>query len=320
MRYIISLLLASATPALAEVPRVVTDIPPVQSLVAQVMGDLGQPAVLLDKGANAHEFQMRPSQAAGLQEAGLVVWIGPEMTPWLDRALEGVTTAPQLRLLAAEGTHRQEFDAEDAHDHDHEGAAAEDGHDAAQPEEGPDEKGHDEEGHSHHGLDPHAWLDPANAAHWLGLIAGELSKLDPENAATYAANAAKAQAEMAALDAEMAATLAGSKAKPLVVYHNAYGYFAGHYGLTIAASIAHGDAANPGAQHIAGIEDLLKSGPVCLFPEVNHDPKLVAQLAESAGLTVAGALDPEGAQLEPGPALYGQMMRGLAATIAGCGI
>lgn len=313
MRYIISLLLASAPPALAEVPRVVADIPPVHSLVAQVMGDLGQPELLLDKGANAHEFQMRPSQAAGLQEADLVVWIGPEMTPWLDRALEGVSTAPQLRLLAAEGTYRQAFDAKDAHDH--EGATDEEGHDEAKPEEG-----HDEEGHSHQGLDPHAWLDPANAAHWLGLIAGELSKLDPENAASYAANAAKAKADLAALDGEIAATLAGSKDKPLVVYHNAYGYFAGHYGLTIASAIAHGDAAGPGAQHIAGIEDFLKSGPVCLFPEVNHDPKLVTQLAESAGLTVAGPLDPEGAQLDAGPALYGQMMQGLAATVAACGL
>jgi ABC-type Zn2+ transport system substrate-binding protein/surface adhesin len=118
MRYIISLLLTSvAAPAIAEVPRVVTDIPPVHSLVAQVMGDLGQPDLLLEKGANAHSFQLRPSQAAGLQEAGLVVWIGPEMTPWLDRALEGTSTAKELRLLAAEGTFRQDFGAAGAHDH-----------------------------------------------------------------------------------------------------------------------------------------------------------------------------------------------------------
>ena len=55
MRYIISLILASAAlPATAEVPRVVADLPPVHSLVAQVMGTLGQPTLLLDKGANAH--------------------------------------------------------------------------------------------------------------------------------------------------------------------------------------------------------------------------------------------------------------------------
>ena len=52
MRYTISLCLASlalATPLQAEVPRVVTDIPPVHALVAQVMGDLGTPELLLGK-------------------------------------------------------------------------------------------------------------------------------------------------------------------------------------------------------------------------------------------------------------------------------
>lgn len=318
MRYIISFLLTSTAPAWADVPRVVTDLPPVHSLVAQVMGDLGQPELLLDKGANAHSFQMRPSQAAGLQNADLVVWVGPEMTPWLDRAREGISTAAELRLLTAPGTYRQDF-ATDKAGHDHE-----EGHDEAPAEEGHDEHAdenadeHADE-HGHDGTDPHAWLDPANAAHWLGLIAGELSKLDPENAATYAANAAKAQAEIAALDAEIAASLAPVQAQPLVVYHNAYGYFAGHYGLTIAAALAEGDAAGPGAQHIAEIEALLKSGPVCLFPEANHDPKLVTQLAETTGLIAAAPLDPEGSQLDPGAALYGQMMRALATTIATCG-
>jgi zinc transport system substrate-binding protein len=321
MRYIISLLLTSVAapaltlPAMAEVPRVVTDIPPVHSLVAQVMGDLGQPDLLLEKGANAHSFQLRPSQAAGLQEAGLVVWIGPEMTPWLDRALAGTSTAKELRLLAAEGTFRQDFGTAGAHDH-----GAEAGHEG----HGHEGHGHDEAGHDDHaddahtGLDPHAWLDPANARHWLGLIATELSAQDPENAAVYSANAEKAQADLAALDSEITALLAPVKDKPLVVFHDAYGYFAGHYGLTIAASIAEGDAANPGAKHIAELEALLREGPVCLFPEANHDPKLVAQLAEATGLTPAGALDPEGSFIEPGAALYGQMLRAMAGTIADC--
>ena len=346
MRYIISFLLTSVAapaltfPAMAEVPRVVTDIPPVHSLVAQVMGDLGQPDLLLEKGANAHSFQLRPSQAAGLQEAGLVVWIGPEMTPWLDRALAGTSTAKELRLLAAEGTFRQEFGAEGAHDHGAEAGHDEAGHDEAghdeagheghdhgteeKAEAGHDDHGHDEAGHDDHadhahtGLDPHAWLDPANARHWLGLIAAELSAQDPENAAVYSANAEKAQADLTALDGEIAALLAPVKDKPLVVFHDAYGYFAGHYGLTIAASIAEGDAANPGAKHIAELEALLREGPVCLFPEANHDPKLVAQLAEATGLTPAGALDPEGSFIEPGAALYGQMLRAMAGTIADC--
>lgn len=297
MRYIISLLLASASlalPAVAEVPQVVTDLPPVHSLVGQVMGDLGQPVLLLDKGADAHSFQLRPSQAADLAAAGLVVWVGPEMTPWLERALEGLSTAPQLRLLSAKGTHVQDY-AAGAEDHDHA-----------------------EEGDAHSGLDPHAWLDPDNGQIWLGLIAAELGRIDPENAATYSANAAKATQDLAALDAELAGVLEPVQARPIVVFHQAYGYFANHYGLNVAASVNQGDAAPTGAAHLSQVQTLLTANPGCLFPETNHDPKLVAQLAEATGAAIGGALDPEGAGLAPGPDLYARLMRGLAHTIADC--
>lgn len=304
MRYIISLLVAIPYAAMAEVPRVVTDLPPVHSLVAQVMGDLGQPVLLLEKGANAHSFQLRPSQAVNLQEADMVVWIGPQMTPWLDRALDGISTAEQLRLIETTGTHLRRFVPEDDHDEAH----AEEGQD--------DDHQHDD--HQHGGTDPHVWLDPNNASLWLDKIAVDLGRIDPENAATYTANAANARADLARLDAELAATLTPAKGRPLVVYHDAYGYFADHYGLTIAASVAMGDASGPGAKHIASIEALLRQGPVCLFPEANHDPKLIAQLADATGLVPAAALDPEGANLKPGAALYGQMLRELAQAITDC--
>ena len=94
MRYTISLCLATAFAALtpapirAEVPAVVTDMPPIQSLVAQVMGDLGQPLVLLEPGSSPHSFQLRPSQAAAIAEADLIVWTGPDLAPWLGRVLD----------------------------------------------------------------------------------------------------------------------------------------------------------------------------------------------------------------------------------------
>ena len=70
MRYTISCALASLLPSLvhAEVPKVVTDIPPVHALVAQVMGNLGQPQLLLAKGADEHDFALKPSQMQGIAE------------------------------------------------------------------------------------------------------------------------------------------------------------------------------------------------------------------------------------------------------------
>ncbi len=311
MRYIISLALASlASPLWAEVPKVMTDIPPVHALVSQVMGDLGAPDLLLERGASEHDFQLRPSQAAAVADAGLVVWIGPELTPWLDRALDGVGDGAQLPLLAVPGTLTRAYAEEGAH-------MAEDGHDDHAHEH--DDHGHEEEGHDHSGLDPHAWLDPANAKVWLGAIAAELGRIDPDNAATYAANATAAVAGIDQLDADLTQRFAALKDRPVVVFHDAYGYLADHYGLAIFGSIALGDATAPGAARLTELRDATAGGAVlCVFPEAQHDPKLAEQLAEGSGARLGPALDPNGSTLEPGPGLYAALLTGLADAMISC--
>lgn len=335
MRYIISTAAASlafSLPALAEVPKVVTDIHPVHALVAQVMGDLGTPELLLERGASEHDFQLRPSQAAGLAEAELVVWIGPELTPWLDRALDGIGgDAARLGLLAVPGTVLREFSADgehghEGHDHGAEKAVAEGTHDhdhghGEEAAEGHDDHGHDhaEEGHAHEGTDPHAWLEPENARVWLTAIAEKLAELDPDNAATYATNAEAAVARVDAVDAEVAALLEPVKGKPVVVYHDAYGYFAAHYELEVFGSIALGDATAPGAARLAALREGVEGGAsVCVFPEAQHDAALVEQLAEGTGARVGAALDPNGSMQEPGAAAWEGTIRALAVAMAEC--
>lgn len=295
MRYIITALLASTTAAFADVPTVITDIPPIHALVAQVMGDLGTPTLLLAKGADEHDFALRPSQAGQVTDAGLVVWIGHELTPWLDGALENRPSgSAALGLLDAPGTLTQPF---------------------------PEEAEHETEGdgHQHGTTDPHAWLNPDNAKLWLPMIATELSTLDPANAAIYAANAAAAVANIDTLDAEVAAILAPAQGKPIVMFHDAFGYYSAHYSLTIAGNISLGDASSPGAKRLSDLRNTLQTGEVlCIFPEVQHDPALVTQMAEGTGAKIGGALDPVGSSLEPGPGAYAALLKGLAQTIADC--
>jgi zinc transport system substrate-binding protein len=298
MRYTITLLLTSllAATAHADVPRVVTDIPPVQALVAQVMGDLGTPDLLLEKGASEHTYQMKPSQAAVLADAGLVVWIGPELTPWLGRALESVpVSVPRLGLFDLSGTVTQPYQNGMEEEH----------------VEGTDP--------AHDGLDPHIWLDPNNAQVWLIAIAGELAKLDPEHAATYTANAMAAVETVVKLDTDVRAILAPVQDKPIIVFHEAFGYFATHFGLTIAGSISEGDASAPGAARLSEIRAMIADGKVtCVFPETNHDPKLVQQMVDGTDARIGAPLDPVGTSLNPGPSAYDALLRGMATAIAEC--
>jgi zinc transport system substrate-binding protein len=303
------------------VPSVVTDIPPVHALVSEVMGDLGQPVLLLERGADEHDFQLRPSQAAEVADSDLVIWIGPELTPWLDSALDmRPDGASALALLSAEGTITRAYSdagpgdehAEEGHDH------SEEGYDHAEANHNDAEDDHDHD-HSHDGSDPHAWLDPDNGSIWLGLIAAELARLDPGNAATYQANATASAQRLAALDAEIATILAPVQDKPVVTFHDAYGYFGDHFGLTFAGSIALGDASSPGALRLSELRATLESGEVlCIFPEAQHDPDLVSQMAEGTGARIGGLLDPVGSTLEPGPGAYAALLKGMATTFAEC--
>ena len=285
-----------ATPALAEVPAIVTDTPVTASLVQQVMGDLGEPVLLLDKGADPHDFQLRPSQARALQDSDLLIWIGPQLTPWLDRAATQIPSEKQLQLLAASPVQRS-YAEDAAHDHDDHGA----------------------EDHDHSGLDPHAWLDPQNGAAWLDAIAARLTEADPDHASTYRANAEAARSALADRDAALAQLLAPAKDKPFVTFHDAYGYFTDHYGLTPAIAVTIGDATAPSAARIREVQDqVTAAGAACAFPEATQPARLIEDLTAGTGLRVGEALSPEGTDLDPGAALYGQLLDQMGQRIAAC--
>lgn len=298
------LLIATAGPALAEVPRVVTDFGPVQSLVADVMGDLGQPEMLLPPGSDPHDFQLRPSQAQALADADVVFWVGPELMP--EMAETFATLAPQARveaLLPANVVTRAFGDEPAEHDHSHDEA-----HD-------PDEA-HD---HGDSGIDPHAWLDPLNGIAWANHIARVLGEADPDNAATYAANAEALAQALTTLDAEIAASLKPVAGKPFVVYHDALGYFTDHYGLTVAGAIELGDATTPSAAQLDQVRGVLASaGAICVFPEAGRDAKYIAALTEGLEVKVGGEQDLEFITMPAGPGQYAVMLRAIAATLTGC--
>ena len=118
--------------AVADVPSVAVDIAPVHSLVARVMDGLGTPNLIVQPGASPHGYSLRPSEAAALQDADLVFWIGEDLTPWLEDAIDTLAEdAAVTTLLEADDTILLEFREGalfEAHDHDH--GEAEPHHDA----------------------------------------------------------------------------------------------------------------------------------------------------------------------------------------------
>lgn len=135
-------------------PKVVTDIPPVHSLVAGVMGDTGAPELILRPGASPHGYAMAPSEARAVAGADIVFWIGPALTPWLDRAIETLSpNAQAVALLDADGVRTLPFREGalfETHDHGHEEHGDHDDHG---DDHGDDHAAHDDKDEHH---DEHA--------------------------------------------------------------------------------------------------------------------------------------------------------------------
>ncbi|MDV4169340.1 zinc ABC transporter substrate-binding protein [Rhodovulum sp. FJ3] len=333
--------------AMAAPPEVSVDIAPVHSLVAQVMGDLGEPNLIVSNGASPHEYALRPSQAGDLQNAGLVFFVSPDLTPWLVDAVDNLATnAKVIELIEADGTATLPFregalfeahDHDDDHDEHHEGHDDHEHHDEHhdEHEEHHDEHhddhedheahhdedhhdAHDHHGHDHDGVDPHAWLSPANAAAWIDVIAAELIAADPDNAVSYRANAAKAKSGLDALNADITATLAPVQGKGFVVFHDAYQYFETAFDIPATGSITVSDSTDPSPARIRDIQTRVAENNVaCVLSEPQFDPGIVDAVMQGSPANT-GVIDPLGAHVTPGPDHYGQMMRDMAGSLATC--
>ena len=305
----------SITPASADVPQVATDIPPVHSLVSQVMGDLGTPKLIVPPGTSPHGYAMRPSEARALQNADVTFWMGPDLTPWLGRAIKSLTgNAINVALSNSEDLVRHPFrtgatfDSHDHHDHGDHG----DEHKEAHKDD------HSDHGDEHEGLDPHLWLDPDNARILLGVISSTLAGLDPTHADTYRANAAQAKKAIAALTHELDVALQPIRGRPFIVFHDAYQYFEHRFNVDASGSVALGDASSPGPARIAAIRQKVQTlGAHCVFSEPQFRSKIITTVIE--GTTARSAtLDPLGATIKPGPELYSQLLRNLGDNLLTC--
>lgn len=339
--------LVGAAPA-AAAPNVVVSIKPLHALVAGVMGDLGQPRLLIQGAGSPHSYAMKPSDARSLDEADLVFRASETLETFLDQPLRALADrarvidlaeAPGVETLAfrsgedwggAHGPHSEEgHDTDHAHEepghHDDHDDGHDDDHAHDKDHEHDDDHGHDKaaehdahEGHDHSGIDPHVWLDPANARAMTDAIAAALAEADPANAEAYEANAARQNGRLAELQDEIAQTIAPVRGTPFIVFHDGYHYFEHRFDIEAAGAVAVNPERQPGAAHVREIRDLIRAkNAACVFAEPQFRPALVETLVEGTQARV-GTLDPLGADLAEGADAYPALIRNLARALVDC--
>ncbi|MEV6373242.1 anchored repeat ABC transporter, substrate-binding protein [Micromonospora musae] len=130
--------------------------------------------------------------------------------------------------------------------------------------------------HVHGEIDPHLWQDVRNAKAYVQVITDTLSEIDPGGQATYHANRDRYLADLSDLHSYVAAQLAKipSERRQLITTHDAFGYLAKAYGLTIAGFVVPNPAQEPSAAQVTKLSETIRNLKV---PAVFIEPNLAAR-------------------------------------------
>ncbi len=206
--------------------QVTTDLPILQALVAEIQGGKGEVTALMSGNTSPHDWALRPSDAARLSSAELVVWVGPDLSPRLTDAIETIGEAGRsLPLMEVPGTSIRSLledvkasdhedhghDDNDHDDHDHDEHAHDEDHDHGEHDDHDDHQDHDghedHADHDHKKHDDHAHEDHEDEGHddHAGHDHGDEDPhgwLSPENTRVWADAIAAALADRDPANAE----------------------------------------------------------------------------------------------------------------------
>jgi zinc transport system substrate-binding protein len=246
--------------------QVVTTLFPLYDFARTIAGDKAQVTMLLPPGVEPHTFEPKPEDMIRVGRAGLFIYTNPSMEPWAEKVIKGVENK-QLKVVNA-GQKVKYQSVVDA-DKDH--------HIAGEREK-----------HDHKGLDPHVWLDFANAAIMVDTILDGFIAADAVNADQYKRNAEALKARLAKLDGRYRDELTTCATRKLLHGgHYTFGYLASRYNLDYHALSGVSSDSEPSASRMVKlIGEIRASGVQHLFAEELLSPRLTETLAKEAGVGV----------------------------------
>jgi zinc transport system substrate-binding protein len=218
-----------------------------------------------------------------LQEADLVLWIGPELETFLQRPLGNISAQKQISSFQLAGLYWPEREYLQNHDH-------------------------------HHGKDPHLWLDPHNAIVIARALAERLAEANPEAEKFYRANTEQFARDIEVLDKRLRGSLAPVTHRGFAVYHEGYQHFVTRFQLQQLGYVTFSPEQRSGAKHLYQLRNQLKGNAVCLFTEPYYDRDKASELADELGLRL-GVLDPIGGENTQS---YKELLNDMANALLAC--
>jgi manganese/iron transport system substrate-binding protein len=237
-------------------PKVVATNTVLCDLTKQIAANTIDLVCLLSPGSDPHIYKLTPAARQSIEDAKLIMYGGYDLEPLLIKAIKGTAnSAPKLAIHEIAVPQPQQF--------------TEDGKSTA---------------------DPHVWHNAQNGVKIANVIAANLEKLVPAQAAIYQQNTTKLTGEISQLDRwirSQVVTIPPAQ-KVLVTTHDALGYYATAYGIPVATLGGVSTEEKPNAARAKElIEQIKKTKVPTIYAELNLNPNLIKTIAKEANVKVS---------------------------------
>lgn len=239
------------TSAQADRLQIAVSTPLLADIIHNIAGDRADVFPIMPESADPHTWEASPKDILRVTEADSFISIGANLEPFvesggwrravIDSGLDQLIIAEHVELIVVDKVI-------DHGDHTHDSREG----------------------------DPHIWLDPNKVIDAIPAISEHLTRLDPDGAASYESNAASYTTALKELDAELEASFAliPGDQRVLVVFHDAYTYFAARYDFEIVGVVIQNPEADISAQEVVELQRVIEEHNVPVIfaePQFNTD-------------------------------------------------
>jgi ABC-type Zn uptake system ZnuABC Zn-binding protein ZnuA len=276
--------------------QVVTTVAPITSIVANIAGDRAEVHGVIPEGEDSHTYEAKPSVTELVLKADVVFVNGLKLEdPTKEIAQQNIPKGAEVVELGTLTITPDEYI-----------------YDFSFPKDGGKPN-------------PHLWTNPPMAKCYAAIAASAMAKADPANANYYEANENAYAAKIDQLDQLMKDATAGMPAKnrELLTYHDAYAYFAAHYGWKVIGAIQVSSFDDPTPKDVVDLISQIEEEkvPAIFGSEVFPSPVL-AQIGKETGVTYIDKLrddDLPGGPGEPDHSYLGLMKFDLVTMVSNLG-
>ncbi|GAC1320618.1 MAG: metal ABC transporter substrate-binding protein [Chloroflexota bacterium] len=276
--------------------KVVTTVAPHADFVREIAGDRVDLVQMIPDGTDSHTFEPRPSDAAFLQAADLIILNGLHLETPTQRMADANKRPDTPYLMLGDSTIT------------------------------PDEYLFDYSFPASRGdPNPHLWLNVPYAKNYAQLIASQLVVMDPDNAGYYQSNFATLAGRMDQLDQAIfqAVQSLPENNRKLLTYHDSWAYFSRRYGMTVIGAIQPSDFGEPSPREVAALIDQIRSSNLpAIFGSEVYPSKVMEVIGRETGTNYISSLRDDDLPGDPGTSKHtylGLMLEDMRTMFGGLG-